>query len=56
MASFYEVLVVLEVNEEEMCVYIKVYCDSAEDAVVAAKEVVMSNLILHVDEEDIIKI
>lgn len=56
MPSFYEVPVTIELDEEEMCVYIKVYCNSASEAAEAAKELVLANMSLHVDEEDIIKI
>ena len=56
MASFYEVPVMLEINEEEMCVYMKVYGNSAEEAAAKAVETVVADVDVYADESDIVKI
>ncbi len=56
MASFYEVPVTLEIEEESMCVYIKIYAGNSEEAAIKAVELVTSDVDIYSDESDIVKI
>jgi hypothetical protein len=56
MSSFYEVPVTLEFDEESMCVYVKVYANSMEEAMVKATDMVSANIEVYADIDDIVRI
>jgi hypothetical protein len=56
MANFYEVPVHLEIDEETMCVYIKVYSNSESEAAIKAVDIVTANVEIYSDEADIVKV
>jgi len=56
MASFYEVPVNILFDEDEMCVYVKIYANSIDEAEVKAKDFVLSNIEIEVDPDDVIKV
>jgi hypothetical protein len=56
MAAFYEVPVTIELDEESMCVYIKVYADTLSDAAEKAVAVAEDSMVVYADEDDTVKI
>jgi len=56
MQTFYEVPVTILYDEDELCVYVKVYAASPEEAAEKAKDMVETGMSVEVDNDYIVKI